>query len=342
MRSSLILLFIFIAVSGAFSGEAAPAVKPPEAADITQAIERGKAVRDQKVLVPAALMRSAVILKAGPERCGHALVMIDDAKGDGGAVYRLTERLKIAMPQGNDIEVVEYTGSLLLAADLSLMSGKQASTRTVLSGKSSESETVTADIVVSGGELSWSKKEKRGDEPEMLSKPEPVKLHGVRPLPRNALIACAAFASNEPGFMPGVSSPFIVPSMDMGWTIDAFIVQPAWLSFEQPKNKSNPAAKLVMSVRYLDGEIDEKGLKLEPPASETWNEEPMLWTFDGKLQIVNQPAAGETLIQVETVDPLKLNLDEALDFPQIKKQIKQLEELSKKDALDKITKVPLK
>lgn len=321
------------------SAEELPA--PPTDEQLKQALERGRQVREQKSIVPEALMKSAVLLKAGNERCGHALVRIEDAKGSGGAVYRMIENLKVCMPQGNDLETVEYTGDLLLAADLTLMSGKQASTRTVVSGKTSAVETVVAEITVDGGELKWARKEKSGDDPQTISEPEAHKLHGVRPVPRNAVIALAAFASKEGGFMPGISSPFMVPTLDMGTTIDTFLIQPAWLSFELPKDKKDPNVKMNMAVRYLDAEIDEKGMKVEPPAAETFADT-MSWTFDKNLRILAQPSAGETMIQVETTDPDKLNPDEALNFAQIRIEVKKLEDKANKEAMDRITKVPLK
>jgi len=330
LRKTFLLAFV---LTSAFCGEPAPVQplpQPPDASQITQALERGKSIRDQKGVVQGALIKSAVTLKVGDVRNGSALVKIEDGRADG-AVYKLTERLKVAMPEGNDMIVTDYMGVLLLAADLALVSGKQVSTRTVTSNKKTETSIVTADIFVNGTELSWTKKEKRNDEPEMLDPKTDVKLHGVRPMPRNAIIALAAFAATEPNFSPGISSPMLVPTMDMGITIDEFLLQPAWISFELPKDKTKPEIKMMMTVRFLDGEINDKGLKVEPPFEAQWNEDLMQWTYDQKMQVINTPAAGEAMIQTETTDPEKINVDEPLDFEKLKAEVKKIDDKINKE-----------
>jgi hypothetical protein len=314
--------------------------KIPNAEMMLQALERGKAVRTQRGLVPQALMKTAVILKAGSVRCGHALVKIEDAKGEGGATYKLTERLKACMPQGIDVEIVDYAGTVLLDSDLALLSGMQTTERSVSSGKDSEKEMIAAQLVVKGDALSWTRKEKRADDPELTTQSEPVKLYGMRPLPRNALIAIAAFAANEPGFKPGISSPLCVPTLDLGWTIETFMIQPAWVTFDLPNEAKDPDVKMLMRVRYLEGELTDKGLVVLPPTREAW-EDVLTWKFDSRLRVAGQPEAGETAVTVESVDPDKLDLNAPLDYEKIKEAVKALEEKAQKDS-ERITKVPLK
>lgn len=312
----------------------------PTAVEISQALERGKSVRTQKGVVPEALIKTAVVLKAAGVRCGYTLVTIEDAKGEGGATYKMTERIKGVLPRNLDTEVVEYVGVIMMDADLALLSGTQTTTKVVTSPKATEKETVSAEMIVKGGELSWVRKEKRADDPEFVEKSDPVKLHGVRLVPHNALIALAAFAAKEPGFKAGVSSPFCVPSLDTGGTIDSFLIQPAWLETDVPKDKTNPAAKLVFRVRILEGELNEKGMNVEPPSSEGWTDS-LDWTLDANFHVGALPTSPDSLITAEIADPETLDPNAPMDFVKIKEAMKALEDKRRKDD-EHLTKVPLK
>lgn len=301
----------------------------PGAAEIAQALERGKNLRNQHGVVQDALMKAAVVLKAGDVRCGYTLVMIEDARGEGGATYKLTERIQGAAPRGLDMEIVEYSGTLMLDSDLSLMSGSQVTTKTVTAAKASEKETVSAEITVKNDELSWVRKEKRAGDPEFIDKSDPVKLHGVRPIPHNALICLAAFAANELGFKAGVSSPFCVPSLDTGGTIDSFLIQPIWLETDLPKGKRNPDIKMLLRVRTLEGQLNEKGMSIQPPSVETWSDT-LDWVFDSKFHIGALPQNPESLIAAEMVDADTLQPNAPLDFAKIRDAIKALEVKARK------------
>jgi hypothetical protein len=340
-----VLLLFVIVVGLASSAADAP---PPGEIEIKQALERGKSVRAHQGLLPEALVKTAVILKAGDARCGHAYVKIEPANGEGGAVYKLTEKFKAAMPKGNDMEVMEYTGTLLLDSDLALISATQASERVTAAGNSLQKETSAATVVVKNDEMSWVRKDKRDNDPELVEQnagEEPKKLHGVRPIPRNALIALAAFAAKQPGFKAGVSSPFCVPSIDMGWTMDQFMFEPVWMETDVPPKekaheKAPPGASLLLRVRMLHGEIDEKGIKVEPPIKpadplpegiKTDWEDIMVWTFDENFRVVAAPTSEGTDIQPELADPDKIVLDEKLDFDKIRAEMDAIEAKKRRD-----------
>ena len=338
----LLMLFPLVTAAVFFSAHAGDVIAVPGAVEIAQGLERGKNLRVQSGVIPDALISSAVILKAGAVRCGFTLIKIEDAHGEGGAKYKLTERIKGAAPRGIDMEVVEYIGTLMLDADLGLRSGTQVTTKTVTSEKSSETETVSADIVVKGDEMSWVRKEKRAGDPEFIDKSEPVKLHGIHPIPHNALVCLAAFAANEQGFKAGVSSPFCVPSLDTGGTIDSFLIQPVFIETDAPRDKTNTTAKLVMRLHILQGELSEKGLQIEPPSPETWTDT-LDWTFDAKFHIGALPTNPDTLITAEMVDADKLDVNMPLDFAKIREAIKVLDaKLQKQKDNERLTPIPLK
>jgi len=47
---------------------------------------------------------------------------------------------------------------------------------------------------------------------------------------------------------------------------------------------------MLMTVRLIDGEIDDTGLKMEPPTMEAWDDT-MIWAFDEKLHVVGLPTS---------------------------------------------------
>src|SRR5262249_15803027 len=94
-----------------------------------------------------------------------------------------------------------------------------------------------------------------------------------------------------------------------------------------PKDKTKTDVKMIMTVRFTDGEINEKGLKVEPVAHESfWNEDVMSWTYDNKLHIISTPAAGESMIQTEMADAEKLNPEEPIDFEKVKVEVKKIDD----------------
>ncbi len=323
----------------------------PGPVEISQALARGKSLRSQTALLPTALVKAGVLLKAGGVRYGHALVRVEDAHGEGGAVYKLFESIKTCMPKGVDQEVIEYTGTFFLDADLTMRSGSQITTSTVTfdkfqdkkpaePGKApekevikiSEKETVTADIQVKDDSVIWVRKEKRGDDPETISKGDPIKLHGVKPVPRNALIALAAFAKAEPGFKAGISSPFCVPSLDTGGMIDEFLIQPAWLETDLARSANMPEAKLILRERFFEGELNDKGLTVEPPAVEMWSDV-LIWAFSDNFKVVSlPPAPPDSHVETEVADPDTLDTNAPLDFAKIKAALRVINEKMAKES----------
>lgn len=332
MKQKYVLIIAAIVGAGALLRGAEPLT--PIAVEIKQAMERGKVVRNQTALVPEALSKSAVVLKAGEVRSGHIVIQLEDAKGEGGATYRMIENLKICSPSGLDMEVIEYTGVLLLGPDLSLMSGKQVTSRTIHADKATEKEVNSAQILVAGDELSWTRTEKLNNGDENVSKSEPTKLYGVKPIPRNALFALAAMAKKDPGFKMGMAGAICVPALDLGMTIETFLVQPAWITFEEVNEKKVADAALNMTVRYLIGVIEETGLIVDEPTESVWHD-PMIWSLNEKMKVVAHPDTGDRVVSATTVDPARVNVEARLDLAKIRETVKAIEEKNRQEDFKK-------
>lgn len=337
MMRTLILVLIL----GGMFGAAALDEKLPNTEIIQQALAHAQKVREQTGFVPEAALKIGALIDVGDARCGFVLVKVESAKGAGGATYKLTERIKVAAPRGTDFDVADYTGTLMLDKDLSLLSASQRTERTLTSGQSSESEVVTAEVQSGADQLSWVRTERRGSDKPIVTKPEPIKLHGVKPIPRNALPSLAGLASKETGFKPGVFSPLCVAAMDLSWSVDEFTLQPAWLSFDVPPKDSPEGAAFLLKLRYLEGEIGDKGLTVNEPALEVWTDS-MDWLFDSQMHVIRQPASGDLMLSAKNVDPDEIDVNMVFNEATIREAIKNAEAKLKKPVTEKITKVPLK
>ena len=317
----ILFLGLLLAMPAMFSAEGPNAPQPlPDDAQLAQAQERGKQIRDLKKLAPQVLLKYAAVFKVKGVRCGHESFAIEDATGDGGGVYRCTERFKLCIPQ-NKVESVEYTHQLLLNADFSLLSGRQIYSSVVIVDLVPRNETIITDMLVAGDTLELTRREKIGDDAEKRQPSQQTRLLGVRPIPGKAVLALAALAltsPREPAPTPFVGSikPFMVSTIYMGWSSQAFNIQSAWLSFEQ-----GGGAALRMSARYLDGELSEQGLMVEAPTEENWKN-PSVWGFDDKMRVTRLPAASEQLLSVELADPDKMDFDATLDRVKISAALK--------------------
>jgi len=104
-------------------------------------------------------------------------------------------------PAARSWTVIEYTGSLLLSADLALLSGKQVTSRSVSRRKASEKETLSADISSRGRrvDMDGQRAARRRSTPREQSRAGSNCMACGR-FRAMRLLRCAAFASGRTGF----------------------------------------------------------------------------------------------------------------------------------------------
>ena len=306
-------LLLVCAIS--FAGETRPAAE----ADLRRAIQRGQAVRKQSALVPGVLHKYELVMKAGDVRCGHARVEIEDAKGEGGATYRLRESFKAAVAEAGESAVIDYSGTFLLSADLGLISGKMEARSESKSAADAQKQTRVRNATLSlqDDKLVFELAGEGGKEARKSVLP----LSGVRPVPKNALLAIAQFAAREKEkFSPDVKDPFCVPAFDVDWESDLFQVEAAWVSFDLSGYTHPKGSVAQMRVRYLAAEITDKGLEVEPPAPQLW-QAVQVWPLDAQYRPLAHPAPDDPRISVESVDLDSIDTNAPLDLDKIEKAL---------------------
>jgi len=335
-RATVQLAVIWVLVS---TLGAASEARPSSQSEVRKGLERGAALRKQTQLVPGVVQRYALLMKAGGVRCGHAMVTIEAAKGDAGAgaVYKLSEQLKAAMAGEGESAVIDYDAAFLLGADLGLLSG-QMRTHSKLSkpaGTDSQfpnnrklfpvsvpvqQELVSqASVAVRDDALIWeltqSKEDGKDAAPKVAKK---FPMHGVRPIPKNALFGVAAFASAaaKDGWQLDGKESYCVPTLDLGWEMDNFAIGPAWITFTPPAPADPKGSAARMNVRWLVGEIEEKGLQVEPPEPAVWLAR-QTWPLDAHCCPLAHPKPDDPRITAESADPATLDLNTPLDLEKI-------------------------
>jgi hypothetical protein len=291
--------------------------RPTSENQIRKAVERGAAIRNQTKLQNGALHEYALVMKIGDVRCGHATVKIEDAKGDGGATYRLVETFKAAMAEGDQSAVVDYSGTFLLGPDLGLISGKM-STQSELQSKDANKQQKSVSqttLKIADGKLIADRVE-AGETAPVNQKIQP--LHGVRPIPKNALLALTVFAVNEKqAYSPDLKDAFCIPALDFDWESNTLQIEPAWIVFDAPVYTNPKGTALQMRLRYLAGEVTEKGLEVEPPAPQVWQAQ-QTWPLDEKWRPLAHPAPSDPRVKVQGVDPATLDANAPLDLEKIR------------------------
>ena len=295
--------------------------RPTSENQIRKAIERGNAIRNQQKLLNPVLHEYALVMKIGDVRCGHARVKIDDAKGEGGATYRLTESFKAAMAEEGQSATIDYSAEFLLGPDLGLISGKmntQSDLQSKEDNKQQNSISVTT-LKIQDGKLVADRVE-AGDK---TANQKILPLHGVRPIPKNALLALTVFAVNEKqAYSPDLKDAFCVPSIDFDWESNSLQIEPAWIVFDAPVYTNPKGTGLQMRLRYLAGEITDKGLEVEPPAPQVWQSH-QTWPLDEKWRPLAHPSPGDPRIKVQGVDPATLDVNAPLDLEKIRAAAKR-------------------
>ena len=295
MRYALLTLILWGATAFAAS-------EKPSGAEIKAALERGKIVRDVKELIPAALGKNAFVIKINGVRCGHGITTLEDAKGEGGAIYKLTEEARSAQADDETARIYDYKGTYLLNSRLGLVSGTLHWKETTknLAEKKDDVTDESCSMRVEKDALKW--EANVGGEISKDSTP----LNGETPIPQSILCTLAAFLGKS---SDGFGKPLCVPELSPRADKDSFDIQTAWITFDQAKDK--PVAGFAKLI-HLVGAPERK--EIEGLTSVSWSA-PQILTLDG-VSITSYPAAAPG-IDVEPIAPEKLDPEASLDLAKI-------------------------
>jgi hypothetical protein len=307
---------------------AASEQRPSSEAQIQKAVARGKEVRNQRGVLNDVLQNHAMVMKAGEVRCGFATVKIEDAKGEGGGVYKMIETFKAASAEGDETATIDYSATFLLGADLGLISGNATSTCELSnsSDKKQQATISTLSLSVKDDALSYERAEqKKGETATSQKESKKISLHGIRPIPNNALSGVAVFVREaaKDGWKPDVKDALCVPVFNLAADPDSlnFNIDPVWITFDAPVYTNPKGTAVQMAQRFLAGDITEKGMEVEPPAPNVWQNR-QLFPLDVHLHPLAQPSPGDPRIKVEVVEFSVLDLTTPLDLAKISAAMK--------------------
>jgi len=285
------------------SGFSAEESKAPSDSEIKAAVERGNTIRKRTALVPGVLGKNAFIIKVGGVRCGHGMTTIEDAQGEKGAVYRLTEQSRSALASDEGGAVMDVKGVYLLDGGLGMLDATLTWTNK-LNTKSNKQQVERYSCVmkVDGKTLTWSN-DWSGKKAE-----ESLPLHGQTPVPQSILTIVAALA--EAANIE--SKPVCILEL---WPVnqqEPVDVQPVWLGLSKDRIENKPVTRV--SVTHLVGEVTEGGLTVDSKMS-VWKDA-QTWTLDPQFHTISQPVPNPPL-SVDSVDPDKLEPEMPLDLEKI-------------------------
>jgi hypothetical protein len=310
--------------------------RPSSQSDVKKGLERGAALRAQTKLLPGVLQKHALIMKVGGVRCGHAVVTIEDAKGDGGATYKLTEQFKAAMANAGETALFDYNATFLLGADLGVLAGqlRSSSDLTKTADGKRQSLVLTGTLTMKDDALFWQLSEQKKDAKEATLREEKrLPLYGVRPIPKNALFALAAFQSAlaKDGWQPDPKEAVCVATLECNEQMEAPSVEPAWVSFDRPGLNDPKGTAVRMRVRLLVGEVADKGLEVEPPEPAVWQSH-QDWPLDAQWRPLAHPSPDpeSPSLAAEAADPAALDVNAVLDLEKIAAAMKANEAVERK------------
>ncbi|HEY3324312.1 MAG TPA: hypothetical protein VGP72_27925 [Planctomycetota bacterium] len=315
------IAFLSLLACAAFAADSRPSKS-----DIKKASERGAALRQQTKLVPGVPQASAAMMKAGGVPCGYAGLSITDAKGEGGAVYKLTEQYKAGLSEEGQQALMTYRGTMLLAADLALISGRLEQTSELTDKTKGNHQIVSTTIMVEvkGDEISWHRRAQRKDEKDpFLTENKKLSLHGVKPIPKTALPGLAALhlAAQPGGWKPDPKDALCVPVLDANFDLDSLDILPAWIAFDVPTYMNPKETAAVMRVRELVGEVGDNGLDVEPPTPQVWQAH-QDWALDAAAHVLAYPSPDDPRIKVERLEHAALETAPPLDLDKIAEALK--------------------
>jgi hypothetical protein len=282
---------------------AADEPKAPSEADVKAAIDRGNTIRKRTAIVPGVIGRNAFVIKVGGVRCGHGMTTIEDALGEKGAVYKLTEISRSALASDEGGAIMDFKGSYLLDSGLGLREATLTWTEKLnTKNNKQQSEHYTCTMKVADKLLTWSN-DWSGKKTE-----DSLPLHGQTPIPQSILTYFAALADAA-----GIEAkPVCILEL---WPVnqqEPVDVQPVWLNLIKDRLDNKPATRV--SVTHLVGEVTDSGLSVDLKNS-VWKN-PQTWILDHQFRTIGQPAPNPPL-SVDTIDPDKLEPETPLDLEKI-------------------------
>lgn len=150
--ASALSVFVTLFAVATFAGESKP-VAPDQ---MTAALKLGDRARQGAPTAEVLLPSSALIVKTGGVRCGHALIRLEPVR-EAGATYKLTEIFKAATAEGGQYAIIDYKGSFLLDEKLGLREGTME-TRQELQSPSANKTQVTklfGELSIKDDVLHW-------------------------------------------------------------------------------------------------------------------------------------------------------------------------------------------
>jgi len=296
--------------------------KPVSEDQMKAALAAGQRARESVKIAGALLPASALIVKSGGVRCGHAIIRVD-ATTEGGAAYKMVENFKAATAEEGQTALVDYTGTFLLDGNLGLISGAMQTKQELrdLSKNKTQNSTLLATMVVKNKILTWKRQEldEQGKEVNATATHQ-IELKNVNPLPRNALTALSRIMLANGALKletPDKTPAICVPCVDLDFEMNDLVLDAGWLTFDKPTYVNPKDSAYVMRARYFGADVTDDGLDIETPTAIMWVAH-QSWAFAADGRIVQHPNPDRH-VSVETVDAATLDVNTPLDFDAIRK-----------------------
>jgi hypothetical protein len=302
--------------------------RPVSSEQINAALAAGERARQSGKVEGMPLPTSALIVKNGGVRSGHAIVRVEAAPPESHASYRLVESFKAAAAEGTQFAVVDYSGTYLLDEHLGVISA-ELETRQELQDPSNQRKQVTrllGSMSIKDGNLVWQRRavDENGKETNATSVHE-LKVGTVRPLPRNALAALPKLmlANGALEIAAADKTPALcVPCVDLDWEMNDLMLDAAWLTFDKPVYTNPKGSAFQMRARYMGADIEDNRLIVETPPPAMWAAY-QNWAFAPSCAILQHPSPGSIHVEVETVDAATLDVNVPLDLQAIQKAMEK-------------------
>lgn len=311
-------LVAFALCVAAYAGEQKPVSEDQMKAALSAGTRARQAAKVDGALLPA----SALIVKSGGVRCGHAIIRVEAAT-EGGATYKMIENFKAATAEEGQSALVDYTGTFLLDAELGLISGTMQTKQELRDAGKNKTQisTLLATMVVKDKTLTWKRQEldEQGKEVNATATHQ-IELKNVKPLPRNALTALARLmmANGALKIETADKTPALcIPCVDLDFEMNDLVLDAAWLTFDKPTYVNPKDSAYVMRARYFGADVTNDGLDVETPTAIMWVAH-QSWAFAADGRIVQHPNPDRH-VSVETVDAATLDVNTPLDFEAIRK-----------------------
>lgn len=309
MKNSLCILLLAVTLAlQLHAGDTAP----KEQAEIDAALARGAALRQATAVQPEVLFTQALLLKSGDVRCGHAIIKLEDAKGENGAAYRLKEELHAVFIGPDSAKITGgYTAEFELGADFGLRSGKATTPlKQEKAGGAVQSMTYQATLKISEPDLLWELKVLDDAGKVMQQTSDKIKLYKTRPMPKTLLNLLGLLRSKIGD--ADIAVPLAVPAFETAMLHDGFPLEAAWLNFSREADGA-----FGMRVRGLVCEPTPEKFEADPPSKEIWNDL-REFTLDKNFRWAKIPSLPQPGSSFELIDAASLDVNAPLDIDKIR------------------------